>query len=417
MSANQTEATFPPTYLNGNYIKRALESHFNGANVSSNKCKVQILECHWKRATEDCENFCSVIYRANVHFHLHCAGAQNSNEKRELTVIVKDVNSDVAEEGSNEWAMYEHVLPEMQSILEKAAKKNQNGDAAIRPKLYANCLFCEHNEKEIYVLEDLNLTEYQSANRFIGMDLEEAKITLKKLAQFHAVSMKYIENFPTESAALRPSTFDCEMDIENDGLDGIRASYNIVTEWIDFEDIAAKMHISVKKFDECAKRIMRPERCNFKVITHGDLWSNNILIKYATVEGMQVPHDAVFVDFQVGFVGSCGYDLNFFLNTSTQLNVLKLHRFELLRFYYTHLKETLKHLGTEAAAIPSWQMVLEEVRDLEFVGYYALTCELPTCCMNRGISPDSPKIYESKRFLEMLRYGVDRLNELGVLDL
>lgn len=138
------------------------------------------------------------------------------------------------------------------------------------------------------------------------------------------------------------------------------------------------------------------------------------------------------VDFQMDFVGSCAYDLNFFLNTSVQLVALKLYRYELLRHYYTHLKATLKILGTEETNIPSWQVLVEEVRDLEIVSYYALACELPMCCMDRegsaGLTLNSlidpaikketrKKMFGNKRVLDMLRYGLDRLNELGVLDL
>nr|XP_036214358.1 uncharacterized protein LOC118680106 [Bactrocera oleae] len=439
MSTKQTEATLISPYLNADFIKHALERHFNGALDGSNQHKIEMLECQFERATAEGENFCSVIYRAKVQFRLQSAGAENSNEKREITVIVKDVLGEIAELGSNELAMYKHVLPEMQKILDQAAEKHKIGDAVATQKFYANCYFCERNPREIYVLEDLNDAEYRSMNRYVGLDLEETKVVLKKLAIFHAASMKYIEKFPTESAALMPSTFTVTANGKNEDVisnaifvGGITAATKIVAEWKDFEEIAMKMRTFVEKFDACAKRVMRPERCRFNVITHGDLWANNILMKYASVDGKQVPHDAVFVDFQMDFVGSCGYDLNFFLNTSVQLDVLKLHRYELLRHYYTHLKDTLKILGTEESDIPSVQVVMEEVRDLELVSYYALACELPICCMDRegsvGLTLHSlidpaikeethKKMFANKRVLDMLRYGLDRLNELGVLDL
>ncbi|XP_039962790.1 uncharacterized protein LOC120776326 [Bactrocera tryoni] len=436
MCTKQAESTLLPSYLNEDFIKNALESHFKGALDDSNNNKVEILECQFERATAEGENFCSVIYRARVQFRLHGAGAENSNEKREITVIVKDVLREIAELGSNELAMYKHVLPEMQKILEQAAEKSEIGDAATAPKFYANCYFCERNPREIYVLEDLNDADYRRMNRFVGLDLEETKVVLKKLAIFHAASMKYIEKFPTESAALMPSTlsngFNDDVFFNAIVVGGITAATKVVAEWENFEEIANKMRSSVENFDAWAKRVMRPERCRFNVITHGDLWANNVLMKYAIVDGKRVPQDAVFVDFQLDFVGSCGYDLNFFLNTSVQLDVLKLHRYELLRHYYAHLKKTLQILGTEESDIPSWQVVLEEVRDLELASYFALTCELPLCCMDRqdsvGLTLNSlidptikeeirKKLLTNKRVLEMLRYGLDRLNELGVLDL
>uniref|UniRef100_W8B4E7 CHK kinase-like domain-containing protein n=1 Tax=Ceratitis capitata TaxID=7213 RepID=W8B4E7_CERCA len=434
-----TSATQPPAYLNADYIKHALESHLIGAHANNSNNNgsniIDILECEFKRATADGENFCSVIYRVYVKYQLHNASAENSNEKHEITVIVKDVLKEVADLGSNELVMYKHVLPEMQRILQQTANTAVNGDTVTFTKLYSNCYFCEHDEREIYFLEDLNAVGYRSVDHYLGLDLEETKVVLKKLAEFHASSMKYIAEFPTEAASLLPATFDQGFGddfTKSIAVGGITTASKIVEQWEDFENIAEKMRSTIVKFEECAKRIMRPERCRFKVITHGDLWANNILMKYDVVEGKTVPLDAVFVDFQMDFVGSCGYDLNFFFNTSVQLEVLKLHRYELLRYYYTQLKGTLRKLGFEASTIPSWDAVMAEVRDLEFTSYYAMVCELPLCCVDRdgaqGLTLNSltnpqerekvhKKIFSNKRVLETLRYGLDRLDELSVLDL
>lgn len=137
MCTKQTEATPPPSYLNADFIKHALECHFNGAHDSSNNNKVEVLECQFERATAEGENFCSVIYRARIRFCLHSAGAENSNEKHDITVIVKDVLEAIAELGSNELAMCKYVLPEMQKILARAAETKQIGDAIAVPKFYA----------------------------------------------------------------------------------------------------------------------------------------------------------------------------------------------------------------------------------------------------------------------------------------
>lgn len=56
-----------------------------------------------------------------------------------------------------------------------------------------SCYFCARDPREIYVLEDLNDVDYRSVNRYVGLDFEETKVVLEKLAIFHAASMKYIE--------------------------------------------------------------------------------------------------------------------------------------------------------------------------------------------------------------------------------
>lgn len=49
------------------------------------------------------------------------------------------------------------------------------------------------DDNEVIVLSDLQEEGYRMQNRFEGLDLEHAKITLQKLAQWHAASIYYKE--------------------------------------------------------------------------------------------------------------------------------------------------------------------------------------------------------------------------------
>ena len=130
------------------------------------------------------------------------------------------------------------------------------------------------------------------------------------------------------------------------------------------------------------------------------------------------------LDFQNCFVGSLGYDINYFLYTSLELNVLKLHYYDLLHSYYVSFEQTLRQCKAEY--IPKYNELCEEITAMQFVGLYAALCEYPICCMSlenaEGFTDQSfgttkhEALYRNAQVVEMIRYGLDRFEELHVLD-
>jgi len=81
-----------------------------------------------------------------------------------------------------------------------------------------------------------------------------------------------------------------------------------------------------------------PEPDEFKVLNHGDGWSNNIMFQYNENNEIQ---DTYFVDLQIPKWGSVAQDFYYFLMSSTSLDV-KTSKFDYFIWYY-HL-ELVKHL-------------------------------------------------------------------------
>ncbi|XP_036334546.1 uncharacterized protein LOC118745120 [Rhagoletis pomonella] len=141
--------------------------------------------------------------------------------------------------------------------------------------------------------------------------------------------------------------------------------------------------------------------------------------------------DVLFCNFKNCFIGSCGYDLNLFVNTCLNFDALTRERYKLLHCYYEHFSATLKTLNENS--IPSWQTILDDVHEFEFIGFYGLLCEMPFC----QVKSDLPKCYilantrnkeivpisfeqeyeiilKTSHIEEIFKYGLYRFNELRV---
>lgn len=95
-----------------------------------------------------------------------------------------------------------------------------------------------------------------------------------------------------------------------------------------------------------------------KVLSHGDLWANNIMFARDPVTGATT--DALLVDFQGSCVASPMLDVIYTLFTSSHNDVNGTHWEELLQFYHQELSDCLTKLGF-ADSIPRLTSLHEEL--------------------------------------------------------
>ncbi|EDW46489.1 GM14965 [Drosophila sechellia] len=159
--------------------------YFERALARAYGCEMLRVEnFHIEAVSQKGENFCSAIYRVALDFRRSPGGALESGK-----YILKDLLPAVAALGTNEKDMFELLLPAMQAILEEAPK--EIGERKLSP----NCLLVEISAgKELYIMEDLGALGYGSFDRRQGLNLEEAKICVRKLAQFHGASKVDFQN-------------------------------------------------------------------------------------------------------------------------------------------------------------------------------------------------------------------------------
>ena len=75
--------------------------------------------------------------------------------------------------------MYENIIESFEAIWRDAGEEIKFGP---------NCIKIETDPYEILVFDDLKAEGYVMENRKVGLNLEQTKIVLNKLAKFHASS-------------------------------------------------------------------------------------------------------------------------------------------------------------------------------------------------------------------------------------
>lgn len=123
------------------------------------------------------ENFLSIVYRIKIKYEL------KNQEKKSVDVIVKVMSAEGMKEFKiypREKFMYEKVLRSFEDTWLKCTKE----EISFGPK---SIKFAE-DPFDIMVLEDLKVRKYEMLDRKIGLNMEQTKMFLSKLAKFHAIS-------------------------------------------------------------------------------------------------------------------------------------------------------------------------------------------------------------------------------------
>ncbi|XP_054737955.1 uncharacterized protein LOC129244360 [Anastrepha obliqua] len=331
----------------------------------------------WASSLEDTQEI-HVIYEAN----------QTDGDLSEHRTCTLPIVRNKSSNGSNsrESSMYLKVIPEM-----------QHGENNIRfgPRFI-------HMNETFVLLEDLTVRDYRSINGHTGMGLNLAQAALRKMAHFHAASMVYLKGenstdfIPSVSALISNEDVETRMDI---------AIEMIEKHLPEFEEITTKLRSYLETFQKRLTDLLLKQNLPYKVIALGDASLKNMLHKFNECD----VSDVVFINFNACFVGSVGYDLNIFFNTSLGLKEFALHRSELLRYYYHNLKAVLSSKELRA---PDWQTIVDEVREFEHIGLYALLYS----AIKYGFEEDYDALFKNEEATKLLKYGLERFYELFLWD-
>ncbi|KAF5269655.1 hypothetical protein FQR65_LT05995 [Abscondita terminalis] len=220
--------------------------------------------------------------------------------------------------------------------------------------------------KQMLVLEDLSALNYKMCNRQKGLDLNHCLLTIKKLAYLHAASLAIYEENPEVISTCR--------NFQKTSL------YNSFFE-VSFQETikACRREPSLQKFVKNIKReflekyvTARKPDPNLNVLIHSDFWCNNFLFRYNDDESL---NDVLFVDFQINIFASPFYDLHFFLASSPNLEVKKMHTSTILNCYYEAFTNYANDLNVRTK-IPNRNEFHKEFRDKAYIGKYTELCRI-----------------------------------------
>ncbi|XP_016964700.1 uncharacterized protein LOC108034332 [Drosophila biarmipes] len=408
-----------PEYLNEQFFTDTLEEGLR-------ESKVTLKEVNFEWGSNPGDNYCSAIYRVGLTF-AKWADGKESAATEQLSVIVKtipiseatqfleDVNVFIKEKQT-----YTDVLPRL-DILSR-------GDT-FGAKYY-------HSVKtpvQTIVFSDLKVEGYKVASREAGLDWNHASLILQQLGKFHATSMvlakkdpaivgKYSRGMLSEDTLMKSDTFEQMFGGFLKGL--VKSS----TAWPGFEKITKNLQRLLDNFRSvCASAAKPKEGDRYVVLNHGDMWTNNFMYAYENASEPAVPTRAIFVDFQLSFYGSPACDLNFFLNTSIKLELLKERREDLIKVYYAAFKDALEYARFED--IPTFEDLQYELRSRETYGLFGLFAFLPMITMPKALAQDNSienmqdeafkqrkmdAIFSQKFLNDHQKWALQRADSLGV---
>ncbi|XP_022907458.2 uncharacterized protein [Onthophagus taurus] len=203
---------------------------------------------------------------------------------------------------------------------------------------------CDVDDDAVLLLNNLQEDGYEVEDRFVGFDKESVIMIIKSLATLHATSIAYKLSKPDEfqnkvlkhiEKCLVGKLDETAQNTQIDCFKTFLAKYPNLT------------HLSQRMINSYRQGIKKlcQERTPiepFATFVHGDLWTNNILIKSINKNPVSIK----FVDFQVIEYGNPARDVIFFLYTSAQMELLQLID-DYLLIYHNHFIDTLKLLNCD----------------------------------------------------------------------
>ncbi|XP_047002897.1 uncharacterized protein LOC124620274 [Schistocerca americana] len=413
MTAEAT--TVLPAWLDKQFAETSLKE-----SDASRDLKVTSVAVH--RATATGDNYLSDVYRMTVK--LECDASPHGSS---LSLIIKclptrEAMQKMAQEMQafeKETRMFCDTIPAMSQILEKAAPGKCT-------QLSAKCFASGRQPVSYLVLEDLKARGFSLAKRCSGLDLAHSKLVVRKLAEFHAASVKLFEQDPSAldnylvfksfhgPTAQQLETFlkqGCRLLADQlDTLDG------------SFSEYAPRIRTLAESiFPRLADLTQRKGK--FRVLTHADTWVNNIMFRYAA----GVVQDVVLLDFQLSSYISPSIDLQYFTHTSLTEEVYANHLTDLLKEYHSRLIEVMDDIGISTDKQMSFEELLEDFEAHALYAVFSAVAVLPIvrtqdetrfdveASLNESDSAANRNTFASAQYTQAIKQMLPEFEKRGLL--
>ncbi|XP_017088776.2 uncharacterized protein [Drosophila bipectinata] len=308
--------------------------------ISANEPQFEKIESgSWKSATKPGDNFASQLLKIDIQAKLKDSSTKTFSYI--LKVKLPDPGDNFADFNMfpKEIQMYSTYVPAFEKLYK---------DAGLNVTFSAKSFFLSKPIKEEYlIMENLQASGFQMCDRLKGLDLEHTKSTLKKLAQWHAASLKYKElNGPYpplyNDGIYIPATRDLFTTMFTQAKDAYVEHLGKI------EGSEEYLHKLPRLVESHVDQVIEDGQINekeFNVLNHGDAWINNLMFQYDSEGQLK---ETFLLDHQNAKYGNPAQDLYYFLMSSTELDI-KVDKFDyLIKWYHDNLVEhatLLKYSG------------------------------------------------------------------------
>lgn len=234
---------------------------------------------------------------------------------------------------------------------------------------------CYKVKSDSIVFEELSSKGYSMRDKLFDKTLVRAG--LSAIARMHAASLLAETRLGKSFDQLHPDAF-VERAFVHEGM---------TQEWfqsgIDVAAVVAKRlgHNPdlIRSACEQVYHAMKPSRTKANVISHGDLWGNNLLFNN------DVSPKCLLVDFQLQRYSPLAHDVAQFLYLCTDRNFRETWESTMLRHYYDTLCETLNIHGIHTQT-PPWSELIEGMEEQRLGAVITAIIYFPTVLMDEDLS-------------------------------
>ncbi|XP_017855662.1 PREDICTED: uncharacterized protein LOC108608683 [Drosophila arizonae] len=341
-----------PEWLTHDYIRHALRVHYEDAEL-------KIVQLDVNPALGPGENYGGVLTRARVRFTL---SQQPAEELLQNLIVKTSIDDDELSKElmapydiyNREMNIYEQVLPKLNELLKEIDE--------FEP-LFPTAIFVDR-ERMAIIFEDLSVDNYVMADRIKRLDKEHAHLILRKLAKMHATSAVLNERSRGSLEGYDRGFFNRYTNAYSGYfVGGLLAAARWMSQEPEIAHYGQKLFELAPHYMDIGRKCFAPLSDSVNVLAHGDVWTNNVMIKYDADTAR--PVDIILIDFQYSFWGSPTIDLHHFFNTSLREPLRREEQSSLIEFYHRIFRDILRKLNYKANPIPSlhqFQLQAEQKR-------------------------------------------------------
>ncbi len=223
--------------------------------------------------------------------------------------------------------VYETIIPQMYQFWD---------GATFAPQIYD--IFPEF---DIIVMEDLHENGFLTKDKFVQLDFDHCLTALHTLAEFHALSFKYIQKTKIENL---PEYMYYEPEMEPSFRKFCRLYYDRFFKIVSSlapASIVNKLLDKKTKFWDLETQLLPWNKKHRDMLIHGDFQTGNISFKYDEKDRVC---SSKLIDFQLCRLGSPSIDLIFFFVGSVQFEVVESKWDTLIDSYLKTLDNSFKKL-------------------------------------------------------------------------
>ncbi|XP_016987315.2 uncharacterized protein LOC108050255 [Drosophila rhopaloa] len=342
-------------WLSSEYLENALRRHYQNP-------KLRVESVDIKPALGKGENYGAILTRIRLVYSDGLGGqveehliAKTTLEDEDAETRKKKAPYDIY---NRELEIYEQVLPKLQKLA---------GEQLCPKVLHID------RQRGALIMEDLSYGGFVMAPRLHRLDEQHVSLVLRKLAKMQAASAVLEEHAKDNNFSLTKydrgffnrytESFSAYF------LGCLKSCASHLKNQPEYESQAKLLEDLAPHYMGLGLRCFQPEDSHINVLTHGDLWTNNMMFKYK--EG--VPSDVLLIDFQYAFWGSPTLDIHHLLNTSAVERVRSELQIKMRCVYHDVFVRELRRLGFKGQRLHSRKQFHLESEQKRF---YAVHCGL-----------------------------------------